>query len=231
MAEGFEARSEGGSPAENVRKYSDPYGLYRRWFEAWGGAREGEVGATVGAEEIEELWRRWFAGTAKGLQEGSSEYGAAESLGPLWEQMAESIRKEAASGEELPKDPVEFFLRWYGATSEKWTELADDLLKRKEVLESNVRHQENFARSYQELRRASEESLKNLQIPSRSDVARVAKLVVGVENKLDRLEEAFGEFVYGGSEPATTESVRGLEERMDRLESKMDRILAALEKG
>ncbi len=231
MTDGFEARGEVGSPTENVSKYSDPYGLYRRWFEAWGGGGKGEMGATVGADEIEELWRRWFAGTAKGLQGGSGGYGAAESLGPLWEQMAESIRKETASGEELPKDPVEFFLRWYDATSEKWTKLADDLLKKKEVLESNVRHQENFARSYQELRRASEEGLKNLQIPSRSDVARVAKLVVGVENKLDRIEEAFGEFVYGGSEPATAESVRSLEERMDRLESKMDRILAALEKG
>ena len=183
----------------------------------------------MGADEIEELWRRWFAGTARGLQGGTGQ-GTAGSLGPLWEQMAESIRKEAVSGEELPKDPVEFFLRWYGKTNERWTEVADDLLKNKEALESNARLQANFARSYRELRHASEEGLKNLQIPSRSDVARVAQLVVGVENKVDRIEEAFGEFVYGGSEPATAESVRGLEERMDALEAKMDRILAVLEK-
>ncbi len=231
MTDQFDARSTEGSPVEKERKYADPYGLYRRWFEAWGGAGEGEAGAPMGADEIEELWRRWFAGTAKGLQGGAAGNGPAGSLAPLWEQMAESLRKEATSGRELPKDPVEFFLRWYGATSEKWTELADDLLTNKEALESNARLQENFARSYRELRETSEEGLKNLQIPSRSDVARVAKLVVGVENKIDRLEEAFGEFVYGGSEPATAEAVRGLEERMDGLEAKMDRILAALEKG
>lgn len=231
MTDGFEARGGEGSQAGKERRYSDPYGLYRRWFEAWGGGREGEVGASVGADEIEELWRRWFAGTAKGMRGGSGEYGGAEGLGPLWEQMAESIREEATSGEELPKDPVEFFLRWYEATSGRWAGLADELLKNKEVLESNVRRREDLARSYRELRRASEESLKNLQIPSRADVARVAKLVVAVENKLDRIEEAFGGFVYGGSEPATAESVRGLEERMDDLESKLDRILAALEKG
>ena len=225
MTDGVGARGTERSAAEEGKRYEDPYGLYRRWFEAWGGAREGGPGASVGADEIEELWRRWFAGTAKGLGGGS-----AGGLGPLWDQMAESLRKEAASGEELPKDPVEFFLRWYSETNEKWTEVANDLLTKKEVLESNARLQENFARSYRELRQASEESLKNLHMPSRSDVARVAKLVVGVENKLDRIEEAFGEFVYGGSEPATAESVRGLQERMDGLEAKMDRILAVLEK-
>ena len=229
MTERFGARSTEGSPAGEGKKYADPYGIYGRWFEAWGSAREG--GTPVGVEDIEELWRRWFAGTAKGLQGGSAGEGPAGSLGPLWEQMAESLRKEATEGGELPKDPVEFFLRWYRETNEKWAGLADDLLNKEEVLESNAHLQENFARSYRELRRTSEEGLKNLQVPSRSDVARVAKLVVGVENKVDRIEEAFGDFVYGGSEPATAESVRGLEERMDRLEGKMDRILAALEKG
>ena len=228
VTERFGSSGAQDSPAEE-KKYADPYGIYQRWFEAWGGTREG--GAPVGADDIEELWRRWFAGTAKGLRGGSAGEGPAGSLGPLWDQMAESLRKEATEGGELSKDPVEFFLRWYRETNEKWTEIADDLLNKEEVLESNARLQENFARSYRELRRTSEEGLKNLQVPSRSDVARVAKLVVGVENKVDRIEEAFGGFVYGGSEPATAESVRGLEERMDRLEGKMDRILEALEKG
>ena len=228
MAENeFGSRNAGESPVER-EKHADPYGLYRRWFEAWGGAPREDDGP-MGADEIEELWRRWFAGTAKGLQGGAGN-GPAGSLGPLWDQMAESMRKEATSGGELPKDPVEFFLRWYGETNERWTEVADGLLKNEEVVESNARLQENFARSYRQLKHASEEGLRSLQIPSRSDVARVAKLVVGVENKVDRLEEAFGEFVYGGSEPATAESVRGLQERMDGLESKLDRVLAALEK-
>lgn len=229
MTDEFESRGTKESPADKEKQYADPYGLYRRWFEAWGETLEGETGASAG-DEIEELWRRWFAGTARGLKGRQAEGGPAGSLEPLWEQMVESMRKEAASEEGLSTDPVEFFLRWYGETSEKWTEAANDLLNKEEVLESNARLQENVARSYRELRRKSEESLKNLQLPSRSDVARVAKLVVGVENKVDRIEEAFGEFVYGGSEPATAESVRSLEERMEALESKMDRILAALEK-
>lgn len=232
MTNGFMTRgTDDRSGGEGRKWHDDPYDVYRRWFEVWGGARKGERGDRTGSDEIEELWRRWFAGTAKGWGGRSTEGGAAESLGPLWKQMSESLGKEAASGAEPPEDPVEFFLRWYGETSEKWTEVAGDLLKKKEVLESNARLQENFARSYRELRHASEESLKSLHMPSRSDVSRVAKLVVGVENKVDRLEEAFGEFVYGNSEPATEGSVRALQERMDALETKMDRILEALEKG
>ena len=226
VTSGFGERGKGGSQAEEGKTYGDPYGLYRRWFEAWG---EGGSKTSVGAEEIEELWRRWFAGTAKGLG-GPSGGGSAGGLGALWEQMAESMRKEATSSGQLPADPVEFFLRWYGKTNEKWAEIADDLLKKQEFLKSNAQVQEDFARSHQKLRQASEENLKNLQMPSRSDVARVAKLVVGVENKVDRIEEAFGEFVYGGAEPATAESVRGLQERMDALEAKVDRILRVLEK-
>jgi hypothetical protein len=51
-----------------------------------------------------------------------------------------------------------------------------------------------------------------------------------VENKVDRIEEAFEEFIHGDSEPATAGAVDNLEERMNRLEGKMDRILAALER-
>lgn len=225
----FGTGSTEGSSAGRDKKYADPYGLYRRWFETWGDIRKGGSEAGMGVDEIEELWRRWFAGTAKGLG-GSGGDAFAGSLGPLWKQMAESIREESASGENLPEDPVEFFLKWYAATSEKWSGVADDLLRKEDVLKSNALAQENFARSYRELRNTSEESLRNLQIPSRSDVARVAKLVVGVENKVDRLEEAFGGFVYGGSEPATAEAVNSLRERMEALEGKMDRILSALEK-
>jgi polyhydroxyalkanoic acid synthase PhaR subunit len=105
------------------------------------------------------------------------------------------------------------------------------LLRREEFLESMGRFFETYARSEAELRHASEEGLKNRGVPTRSDVARVAKLVVVVENKVDRIEEALEELAYGDSGPATAgAAVNSLEERMDRLEGKMDRILATLGK-
>jgi DNA repair exonuclease SbcCD ATPase subunit len=121
-------------------------------------------------------------------------------------------------------------LQWYNDTSEKWSKKADDLLKQSEILESMGGFLKDYARSYGELRSASEVGLKNLRLPARSDIARVAKLVRTVEDKVDQIQEVFEEFIYTDAEPATAAAVGGLEERMDRLEGKMDQMLAILEK-
>ena len=152
-------------------------------------------------------------------------------MAPLWKEMADDVSAKMRSGESLPEDPVRFFVQWYNETEERWSETADELLRRDEILESMGRFFETYARSEAELRHASEEGLKNRRVPTRSDVARVAKLVVVVENKVDRIEEALEELAHGDSGPATARAaVNSLEERMDRLEGKMDRILAALGK-
>ncbi len=218
---------EAGGSSSHEKRYPDPYGLYQQWFDASDGVRKDKVSPA----ELGELWRRWFEATA-GLQgEGlGTESGLSESVAPLWAEMAEDLSAKMLSEETFPEDPLRYFLGWYNDTNERWSEAADELLREGEVLEAVSHFLETYARSQGELRRVSEERLKKLQVPTRSDVARVAGLVVVVENKVDRIEEAFEEFIHGDSEPATAGAVGGLEERMDRLEGKMDRILAALEK-
>lgn len=231
MTDEVKAPATAGSSTGDEKRYTDPYGLYRQWFNVLEEAWEGVGGDSVNSAELTELWRRWFE-TTIGSQTGATNAanGFVYNLAPLWQDMAEDISEKMLSGEALPEDPLRFFLRWYSATNEKWSKTADELLKKDEVLESISRFFETYARSHGEIRRASEEGLKNLRIPTRSDIARVAKLVVAVENKVDRIEEAFEEFIYGQSEPAAAGDVENLEKRMDRLEGKMDRILAVLEK-
>jgi hypothetical protein len=228
MAEEVEARADVDPAADNEKRYTDPHGLYRRWFGVLEDVREGTETDFVSPDELKELWRRWFeatTGTWSRNETIKTENDFAGSMAPLWAEMAEDISAKMYSGEALPEDPIRFFLQWYDDTSEAWSKNADELLKKDEVLELDSRFFETYARSYGELRRASEEGLENLQIPTRSDISRVAKLVVGVENKVDRMEEAFEEFAHGYSE-----TVGNLEERMDRLEGKMEQVLAALEK-
>jgi polyhydroxyalkanoic acid synthase PhaR subunit len=223
-------REAGGTTTEEKR-YPDPYGLYQRWFSTVEDIRNETSEDTISAPELVELWRRWFeakAGPRRRVVEAEDDF--LESMAPLWKEMAEDISAKMLSGETLPEDPLRFFLQWYNETSEKWSKAADKLLREDETLESMSRFFEAYVSSHRESLRASEERSKNLRIPTSSDVARVAKLVVVVENKVDRIEEAFEEFIYGDSEPATSDSLGDLGERMDRLESKMDRILAALEK-
>jgi polyhydroxyalkanoic acid synthase PhaR subunit len=221
--------------AESVtgeKRYPDPYGLYRRWLGVSEDVRDEAYEGEVSYTELAELWRRWFE-TTNGLRNGTSEAenGFTNSMAPLWKEMADDISAKMLSGESLPEEPVKFFLRWYNETEERWSETADRLIRRDEVLESMGRFFETYARSEAESRQASEERVKNLGVPTRSDVTRVAKLVVVVENKVDRIEEALEDLVRGDSGSATAgAAVNGLEERMDRLEGKMDRILTALEK-
>jgi len=214
------------------KRYPDPYGLYRRWLRAWDDLRDGAYEGEVSSAELEELCRRWFEDTV-GLRNGfpQAEDEFTNSMASLWKEMADDLSTKMLSGEGLPEDPVRFFVRWYNETEERWSETADELMRSDEVLESMRRSFETYARSEAELRQASEEGLKNSGAPTRSDVARVARLVVVVENKVDRIEETLEDLVQGNPNPAKVgATVHGLEERMDRLEGKMDRILTALER-
>ena len=214
------------------KRYPDPHGLYRRWLGAWENVQDADEGE-VSSTELAELWRRWFEATV-GLRDGASEAENefTNSMAPLWKEMADDVSAKMLSGESLPEEPVRFFVRWYNETEERWSETADELMRRDEVLEAMGRFFDTYARSEAELRQASEEGLKNRRVPTLSDVARVAKLVVLVENKVDRIEETLEDLVQGDFAPAVSAvaAVNGLEERMDRLEGKMDLILAALEK-
>lgn len=217
--------------ATGDKRYSDPYGLYRRWLGAWEDVRNEAYEGEVSSTELGELWRRWFE-TTFGLQNRISEAGNGftNNMAPLWKEMADDISAKMLSGESLPEEPVKFFVQWYNETEERWSETADELVRRDEVLESMGRFFETYARSEAESRQALEEGLKNRRVPARSDVARVAKLVVVVENKVDRIEETLEDLVQDNSEATTVGAVNGLEERMERLEGKMDRILTALER-
>jgi polyhydroxyalkanoic acid synthase PhaR subunit len=212
--------------------YSDPYGLYRRWLGASEDVRDKANESEVSSTELGELWRRWFEATVGLRREAlEAENGFMNHMAPLWKEMADDVSAKMRYGESLPEDPVRFFVQWYNETEERWSETANELLRRDEILESMGRFFETYARSEAELRHASEEGLNNRGIPTRSDVARVAKLVVVVENKVDRIEESLEGLVHGDTESATAgAAVNSLEERMDRLEGKMDRILAALGK-
>jgi polyhydroxyalkanoic acid synthase PhaR subunit len=104
-----------------------------------------------------------------------------------------------------------------------------DVIEREEFLEPSSRFLQSYASFYKVFKRNSEEYLKNLQLPVRSDITRIAGLVVNLEEKVDRIEEVLEDFEYGYAEPATGESVKQLENRLDSVEGKLDRLLAALE--
>jgi hypothetical protein len=184
---------------------------------------------------------------------------------PRWFEMLEQVRINLSAVENVPTDPLQFTTLWYNATSGPMSELVADLAEHEEFLEPSSRLLQNYASFYKVFKRNSEEYLRSLQIPVREDITRVAALVVALDEKVDNLEEAFEDFEDGFVEPATAESVAGIEERLaeriagiekkfddsaaasaesrdgaaasvealggrlDRVEDKLDQLLAALE--
>jgi polyhydroxyalkanoic acid synthase PhaR subunit len=216
--------------------YADPYGLYRQWFEGLESMQKRMIDASVsdGAEGSEgadpqELWRKWFDATAESWEKSAELGREMLEITPRWMEMLDQSRANLMSVGSFPKDPLEFAVQWYNATSGPFSEFVHDVIEREEFLERASRWMQNYASFYRVFRRRSEEYLKALQVPVRSDIARVAGLVVALEDKVDRIEEAFEEFEYGYAKPATAEELSELEKRLDRVEDKLDRLLAVLE--
>jgi polyhydroxyalkanoic acid synthase PhaR subunit len=218
--------------------YSDPFGLYRQWFEGAEIVRRQMTGApaangteSAGKSDPRELWRRWFDASVESWEKSAELGGEMLNVTPRYFEMLEQARTNLMSAGSFPKDPLEFAVQWYNATSGPFSEFIQDVIEREEFLEPASEWLEHYASFYKLFARRSEEYLKSLQVPVRSDITRVAGLVVALEDKVDRLEEAFEEFEYGYAKPATAEELGELEKRFDRVEGKLDRLLAALEDG
>jgi polyhydroxyalkanoic acid synthase PhaR subunit len=216
--------------------YADPYGLYRQWFEGMESMQKRMMGATDGAEGSEvadpqEMWRKWFDATVESWEKSGQLGQEMLEITPRWVEMLDQARANLMSVGGFPKDPLEFAVQWYNATSGPFSEFVHDVIEREEFLERASHWMQSYASFYKVFSRRSEEYLKSLQVPVRSDITRVAGLVVALEDKVDRIEEAFEEFEYGYAKPATAEEIEGLEKRLDSVEGKLDRLLAALENG
>jgi polyhydroxyalkanoic acid synthase PhaR subunit len=213
----------------------DPYGAYRRWFECVREMQERMIEAApepvAGDPGVNDLWRRWFELSADSWQKSAEVGQSALELLPRWMQMLDEARTNLLAGGAPPSDPLQIATQWYNATSGPFSDFVGDVIEREEFLEPSSRFLQHYASFYKVFKRNSEDYLKNLQLPVRSDITRIAGLVVNLEEKVDRIEEVLEDFEYGYAEPATTESVKELETRLDRVEGKLDRLLAALEGG
>src|SRR5215218_1607262 len=211
----------------------DPYGAYRRWFEGVREMQERMIGAlpepAAGNPGVNDLWRRWFELSADSWKKSAEMGQNAIELLPRWMQMLDEARTNLLAGGAPPRDPLQLAAQWYNATSGPFSDFVGDVIEREEFLEPSSRFLQSYASFYKVFKRNSEEYLKNLQRPVRSDITRIAGLVVNLEEKVDRIEEVLEDFEYGYAEPATSESVKEVENRLDRVEGKLDRLLAALE--
>ena len=211
----------------------DPAELWRQWFEGMQSMWAPMVGAADGSRGADprEMWRRGLEVSVESWEKSAELGGEMLEMTPRWVEMLDQARANLMSVGSLPNDPLEFAVQWYNATSGPFSEFVQDVLEQEKVLEISTHWMRSYASFYKVFRERSEEYLKSLQVPVRSDITRVAGLIVALEDKVDRIEEAFEDFEYGYAKPATAEELGELEKRLDRVEGKLDRLLAALESG
>ncbi len=202
----------------NEEAYMDPFGLYRQWF---GGLEEIQK-LPAEAASSQDVWRQWMEATVEAWKKTFGMGTVLAGLAPHWVEMAEEVRKEMFEGGNLPTDPLDFYLRWYNATNAPLSKMIRTILEDESFLGDSRRFLENYATLEQVFQRASEEYFGYLQLATRSDNTRVAELVVGLDAKVDRMEDSFEEFEHGYATPATAEAVVALEGRVKELERKLD---------
>ena len=214
----------------------DPYGMYRQWFDGMREMQERMIGAVpepvAGNPGAQDIWQRWFEMTSDSWQRSAEMSQNAMELLPRWMQMLDEARTNLLAGGAPPNDPLQLAAQWYNATSGPYSDFVGDVIEREEFLEPSSQFLQSYASFYKVFKRNSEEYLKNLQLPVRSDITRIAGLVVNLEEKVDRVEEVLEDLEDTGTttiEPASAEAIENLEARLDRVEGKLDRLISALE--
>lgn len=204
--------------------FVDPYGLYRQWFESLSSAGEKAREAPAGAANSYNVWQWWTELTIEAWRRAAEIGTLMTESTPRWLEMTGELQKQMLAEGNLPTDPMDFYLRLYNATSGPLSEIATDVLQNELFLEDSRRLFTLYAAFYNVFRRASEEYFSGLQLPTSSDVYRVAEVVVALDDKVDRIEETFEDFEHGYKELATAEAVGALNKRLDQVEKRLDRL-------
>ena len=208
--------------------YANPADLYRRWFDGAREMQERMIGAAPQTVEgnpgVQDMMQRWYEASTATWQKGAELGQNAVGLLPRWTQMLEEARDTLLAGGNLPADPLQFATRWYNATSGPFSDFVGDVIEREEFLEPSSQFLQSYAGFYKVFKRNSEEYLKSLQLPVRSDISRVAGLVINLEDKVDRIEEVLEDFEYTSARPATADSIEALEGRIEGIEGTLERL-------
>jgi polyhydroxyalkanoic acid synthase PhaR subunit len=189
----------------------------------------GAAPASPRVPDPREIWRQWFDVTTGFLQRSAEAGGDPLNLTARWLELLEEVQHRLLATDPFPADPIALFRQWYDATSETWARAAGEAFGAKLFAENTGRFMEQYAGYFATLRQTSEEYFRQLQIPTRSDIARVAGLVVALEEKVDRVEEALEAGAESARAPGAPDG-RALDERIARVEQRLDQLLSAVER-
>jgi polyhydroxyalkanoic acid synthase PhaR subunit len=105
-----------------------------------------------------------------------------------------------------PPDPFEMWRKFYEANETAWTKAAQETTSSEAFAEMQGRMLETFLAFQKGARDAMNTQLASLNLPSRDDVARLGELILGLEEKIDQLDDRIA--AMGGKPRPRTASGR-----------------------
>ncbi|MGG0275759.1 polyhydroxyalkanoic acid synthase subunit PhaR [Bacillus rhizoplanae] len=128
-------------------------------------------------------------------------------------------------------DPLQAWKEVYEQTEKFWGKTLNETVKTEEysawmgsVLDLNLFYQKM-------MNDATKGYLEKVNIPTQDDIARVASLVINLENKVDNIEEFLEEKIESlGQSPTIKRDVTKVKQDIRTLENKLDKIFELLEK-
>lgn len=116
----------------------------------------------------------------------------------------------------LPFDPFIMWKNFYEQTEANWSGAIQEMLKKESFSEGMGETLNQYLQAQKLMNEKTETFLKSVNLPTRSEIADVASLVINVENKLDALDEM-------------DEEINQLKIAVSSLDKKIDKLLTALE--
>jgi polyhydroxyalkanoic acid synthase PhaR subunit len=205
--------------------YADPYGLYRSWLKA---VEDGQTTGGAAVLDTGEIWKKWFETTGdiwrKFQETGTDPLG----ITTRWIEVMEEARSKLLSGVLI--DPVTFFKQWYDSSNEIWSKALEEIIGTEKFVEATNRYIESYGTFFKTFRRLNEEYFSHLQLTTRADLARVAEIIIALENKVDGIQDAFEDLQGQFPHIATLDSIRTLATHLENLDGKLRQLPEALQK-
>ena len=117
----------------------------------------------------------------------------------------------------LPFDPITMWKTFYEQTDANWTGAIQEMLKKESFSEGMGENLNHYLQAQKLMNEKTETFLKSANMPTRSEVADVASLVINVGSKLEELDDAL------------EEEINQLKIAVSILDKKIDKLLSAFE--
>ena len=170
-------------------------------------------------------WRQLYRATVESGRRASGLAALMARLAPRCAELVRELPRQMVDGGPAT-DPLEITLRLYDATSGPLSAMIQDVLTDEAFLQLSRGLLENVATAESLLSRLTEDFFHRLGLATSSDATRVATLVIGLDEKIDRLEDAVDDLEHGDGALARGAELARLREQISRLEAKWDRALA-----